>query len=129
MVDHTERRWRPEGRGAELLSAWAYYSRGYSIGGPGSGDLGVLRAPLDKAHDDEMPEGALAVDRILARFGAEYPDHRRAVKSYFLDARATWEIAAHLRLTQGYVRLMIQATCDLVDRQFDEVLQSLAAVQ
>lgn len=111
-----------------MLYAWAYYSRGYSMGS-GSDDIGILRAPLDKASADEMTEGAMAVDRILARFGVEYPDHRRAVKSYFLDARATWEIAEHLRLTQGYVRLMIQATCDLVDRQYDEVLQSIVDSQ
>lgn len=125
MAEHTERGWRPQGKGDELLSEWALWSRGHSPGGASNG--AGWSEPLDSAHEEQPPELVIVVDRILAKIGMEYPDHRRATKAYYLDNRAAWEIAAHLCLTRSYVQLMIQGTADWVARRYEDSLTPAAA--
>ena len=122
----SERGWRPVGKGDEHLRTWALWSRGHSPGS--SSTAGGWSEPLDSAHEDEPPELVIVVDRILAKFGMEHKDHRRAVKAYYIDNRAAWEIAQHMVLTSGYVKLMIQGTCDLVARLYDDYLDSLPKI-
>jgi hypothetical protein len=117
MVERTERGWCPTGRGHELLLTWALWSRGDRIGSRST--AGGWSEPLDSAHEEVPPESVIVCDRIIARLGVDHPEYRRVTKAYYLDHRAVWEIAEHMGFTTGYVRLMVQATCDHVARLHD----------
>lgn len=108
----------PFGKGHELLTEWALWCRG---GSPTRSNEWSVKERLDPPHDQDPPDSVILTDRIVAGVGVQYPDYRRIVKRYYLNAESYWQVAGELRLTVGFVRLSVQAVCDLVARRHENL--------
>lgn len=104
----------PEGRGHELLQTWALYRRnGELLGLPKAVGSGWSE-PLDKARDEE-PAWVVLVDRALAGINRAHPIYQKMVKMFYLDNRAIWDVAEHVRCTDKYVALSLRGICAHVE--------------
>ena len=109
---------QPQGDGHALLEEWALWSRG---GYPTGRSTWSVKERLDPPRDQEPPERVILIDRIVARLGVNHPQYRRILKRFYLDTLSVWEIAGTLQYTPGFVALSLQAACDWVARNYEEL--------
>jgi len=107
----------PTGHGHELLKEWGLYSRG---GGFGGSTEWAVKERLQPAHET-MPDRIMLVDRIVGGIWREFPHYEKMTKAYYFEdyQPSYWEIAGRLKYTSQFVKLSIQAICDLVARRHE----------